>query len=418
MDRPSILLNFSLLKENRDFRALFCARFISVLALGMLTVAVPVQIQQMTGSTLQVGLAVVLAGGGMFIGLLLGGVMADRYNRRRLILFARATCGAGFAGLFLNTLAPEPSLILLWLLAVWDGFFGAVGMTALMAATSALVGRENLASAGGISMLTVRFGAVVSPAIGGMVIAWGDVGWNYALAAVGTWVTLIPLIRLPSMPPPQQPKEHPGRALLAGVVFLKQNRVIGAIVLMGTLVSLTSAVRVLFPALAIRWQIDALHLGLMYSAIPLGAALGAFTSGRVAQTPRPGRLMIFTAVAGFLVLSLFSLMPYFVLSLCCLAIYGYLSAINSLLQFTLVQSLTPNALLGRVNGLWTAQAVTGDAFGALLLGTMGTQLLPQTSGLLFGLGAALAGVALAALSASLRRLENLNPPQPASSAGN
>ncbi|PWC13248.1 enterobactin transporter EntS [Brenneria roseae subsp. americana] len=417
MDRPSILLNFSLLKNNRDFRALFCARFISVLALGMLTVAVPVQIQQMTGSTLQIGLAVVLAGGGMFIGLLLGGVMADRYNRRHLILFARGTCGVGFAGLFLNTLAPEPSLLLLWLLAIWDGFFGAVGMTALMAATPALVGRENLGSAGAISMLTVRFGAVVSPAIAGMTIAWGDVGWNYALAAAGTWLTLIPLIRLPSMPPPPQPKEHPGRALLAGMIFLKQNRVIGAVVLMGMLISLTSAVRVLFPALAVRWQIDALHLGVMYSAIPLGAALGAFTSGRVAQTPRPGRLMIFTAVAGFLILSLFSLMPYFVLSLCCLAIYGYLSAINSLLQFTLVQSLTPNALLGRVNGLWTAQAVTGDAFGALLLGVMGTQLSLQTSGLLFGLSAALAGITLATLSGSLRRLEHPTPSQRASSAG-
>lgn len=72
MAKSPILLDFSLLKNNANFRAVFFARLISILGLGMLTVAVPVQIQQMTGSTLQVGLAVTLDGAGMFIGLLLG----------------------------------------------------------------------------------------------------------------------------------------------------------------------------------------------------------------------------------------------------------------------------------------------------------------------------------------------------------
>ncbi len=73
MNKPSILLDFSLLKTHATFRAVFCARFISILALGLLGIAVPVQIQSMTGSTLLVGLSVTLAGSGMFIGLLMGG---------------------------------------------------------------------------------------------------------------------------------------------------------------------------------------------------------------------------------------------------------------------------------------------------------------------------------------------------------
>ncbi|MBI0451542.1 enterobactin transporter EntS, partial [Dickeya dianthicola] len=199
MAKSSFFLDFSLLKQNAHFRAIFVARMLSVFALGMLTVGVPVQIQAMTGSTLQVGMAVALDGIGMFIGLMLGGVLADRFDRRKLILFARGTCGLGFVALSLNAFAGSPSLLALYVLAAWDGFFGALGMTALMAVIPLLVGRENLPAAGALTMLTVRLGAILSPALGGVIIVAGGVGWNFAVAAVGTLATLIPLVRLPSM---------------------------------------------------------------------------------------------------------------------------------------------------------------------------------------------------------------------------
>ncbi len=85
-------------------------------------------------------------------------MLADRYERKRLILLARGTCGVGFVGLCLNALLPEPSLAAIYLLGIWDGFFASLGVTALLAATPALVGRENLMQAGAITMLTVRLG--------------------------------------------------------------------------------------------------------------------------------------------------------------------------------------------------------------------------------------------------------------------
>lgn len=119
---PKIMLDFSLLKENPNFRMVFIARMMSILALGMMTVAVPIQIHQMTGSTLQVGMIMALDGIGMFVGLLIGGVLADKYDRRKLILFARTTCGIGFGALALNSLLAESSLVALYVLSVWDGF--------------------------------------------------------------------------------------------------------------------------------------------------------------------------------------------------------------------------------------------------------------------------------------------------------
>ncbi len=108
------------------------------------------------------------------------------------------------------------------------------------------------------------------------------------------------------------------------------------------------------------------QIGLLYAAIPLGAALGALTSGQLAQTVRPGALMLATTVGSFVAIALFSLMPHWALGALCLALFGWLSAISSLLQYTLIQTQTPEHMLGRINGLWTAQNVTGDAIGAAL----------------------------------------------------
>lgn len=403
MAKSSILLDFSLLKNNAHFRAIFVARMLSVFALGMLTVGVPIQIQAMTGSTLQVGIAVALDGIGMFIGLILGGVLADRFDRRKLILFSRGICGLGFVALSINAFSATPSLIALYVLAAWDGFFGALGMTALMAVIPLLVGRKHLPAAGALSMITVRLGAILSPALGGIIIVAGGVGWNFAIAAIGTLATLLPLVRLPTMKPEYQEPEHPLRALASGVKFVCAHKIVGSVVLIGMLVSIVGAMRVLFPALAA----DVYHagpsaIGLMYSAVPMGAMLGAFTSGWVSQAQRPGRILLCCAIGAFLCVASLGLAGNLIPALFALVCYGYLNAITSLLQFTLIQSHTPDHLLGRVNSLGTAQDVTGDSIGALGLGMMGKVLTPVVSILSFGGAAALLCLLLAVCIRPLR----------------
>lgn len=407
MKKQSRLLNISLLKTHPAFRAVFLARFISILSLGLLGVAVPVQIQAMTGSSWQVGLSVTLTGGAMFVGLMAGGVLADCYERKKLILLARGTCGIGFIGLWFNALLPEPSLLAIYLLGLWDGFFASLGVTALLAATPALVGRENLMQAGAITMLTVRLGSVISPMCGGLLLATGGAAWNYGLTAAGTFITLLPLLSLPALPPPPQPREHPFSSLVAGIRFLFNSPLIGGIALLGALLTMASAVRVLYPALAVEWRISAAQIGVLYAAIPLGAATGALTSGRLAQHPRPGLLMLCSSVGAFVAIGLFSLMPYWGLGAAFLALFGWLSAISSLLQYTLIQTQTPEAMLGRINGLWTAQNVTGDATGAAVLGGLGAVMTPATSASSSGFVLALVGVALVLTLHELRRFRQI-----------
>jgi len=226
---------------------------------------------------------------------------------------------------------------------------------------------------------------------------------------MGTFITLIPLFSLPRMPAPQMQREHPLRALLQALRFLLSNPLIGGVALVGALLTMASAVRVLYPALANHWQMSASQIGFLYAAVPLGAALGALTSGRIAHSAMPGRVMLATTVAAFLAVGAFGVMPLWGLAVVCLALFGYLSAISSLLQYTLIQTQTPDDMLGRINGLWTAQNVTGDAIGAALLGAFGTLLTPAASASVSGLGLAVVGALLALLLNELRRFRQPAP---------
>ncbi len=396
MNQSSFFVNISLLKQNTNFRRVFVARTISVMAFGILLVAVPVQVHQLTGSTVQVSLAMLLDGIGMFTGLLCGGVLADRVDRRKLILAARGTCGLGFLMLALNGFLAEPSLLLLYLVSAWDGFFGAIGITALMAATPGLVGRENLAAAGALTMLTTRLAAVLAPAIGGIIIAGWGVNWNYLIAGFGTLLTLLPLRLLPSMDPLQNghPPESPITSLLGGFRFLLNHSLVGAVILFGTLQLMTASVRVLFPSLADEYfSNSATVIGLMYAAIPFGAMLAASTSGWVHSIRFPGKSLMLCALTAFAAVAVIGLIPVLPVLLILLVLFGYLGAISSLLQFTLVQDNTPDEALGRVNSLWAAQDVVGESFGAVLVGLIAKLITPLTA--MTAIGGA--GVALGSL---------------------
>ncbi len=89
--------------------------------------------------------------------------------------------------------------------------------------------------------------------------------------------------------------------------------------------------------------------------------------------------MLLSTLGQALAIGLFGLMPMWILGVVCLALFGWLSAVSSLLQYTMLQTQTPEAMLGRINGLWTAQNVTGDAIGAALLGGLGAMMTPVAS---------------------------------------
>ena len=380
MKLSTILTDFSLLKHNAHFRHVFLARTLSLLTIGMLVVAIPKQVYDLTGNTLNVAIALACEGVAMFIGLLLGGVLSDRKDRKWLIVFARSLCGLGFAGLALNAMLPQPSLYAIYILSAWDGFFGALGVTAMMAIMPIIVGRENIVQARAISMVSVRLATVISPAIGGLLIALTSVVSVYWVSAAGTLLTVVLLLGLPSLQPQGPASEiSPLRQLLQGFQFVFQNKVVGSTILIGTLLSFSSAIRILFPQMVDQqFAGGAFELGLMYSAVPLGATLGALLSGWTSQLLRPGMVMLYACLGVFVCLTGIGLSPWLMLTLALLSLFGYLMAVANLLQYSIVQGHTPDEYLGRINAIWLAQDASADSIATTALGIL-TRFLPITS---------------------------------------
>ncbi len=137
----------------------------------------------------------------------------------------------------------------------------------MLAATPALV-EENLMQAGAITMLTVRLGRLF-PMLG-HIACQRRRSRNYGLAAVGIVITLLPLLTLPRLLVPPQPRNYLSR-YWRHFVFARRP-LIGGIALLGGLVTMASAVMRLHPALAMSWQMSAAQIGLLYAA-PAGAPL-------------------------------------------------------------------------------------------------------------------------------------------------
>jgi len=105
-----IVIDVTPLREGRDFRLLFTGRFVSMAGNAIATTAASWQVYALTRSSLAVGMLTLASSAGMFAGLLAGGMLADRHDRRMLMLTTRAPLAAGGALLMLNSLLARPAL--------------------------------------------------------------------------------------------------------------------------------------------------------------------------------------------------------------------------------------------------------------------------------------------------------------------
>jgi MFS transporter, ENTS family, enterobactin (siderophore) exporter len=397
-----IAIDVAPLRENRDFRRLFTGRFVSMAGNAVATTAADWQIYGLTHDSLAVGLLALASGAGMLIGLLAGGVLADRHDRRTLLMAVRLPQAVLAALLMVNSLLPHPALWPLYVITFAIGLLAGLSSPASTAATPALVRSDKIPAAAALNATASQVGNLGGPAIAGLLIAGPGLASCYAIDAVCFAIFGLAMIGLRPMPPVIK-AQRPLKSLAEGFRYVRHNRVVGGMLLVDTNAMIFGMPSALFPALAsTHFHGGSATFGLLVAAPGLGALVGAATSGWTGHLKRPGLVVIGAGIIWGASIAAFGLVRSLPVGLFFLAIAGMGDLISEVLRNTLLQIYTPDQLRGRVSSLYLAQVTTAPALGNVEAGGVARLVSPGFSVVSGGLACVVGAVVLGSLIPALR----------------
>lgn len=361
-------------------------------------------IWQLTGSPLWLGLMVFAHWVPYAVLSLWSGVLADRYDNRKLQILAQSLLGVAALGVAIATLAGFVTPWWIFGLLLLHGVAGSIGAPAQQTLVHALVGRERLLSAVSLSSSMRQLAQVIGPVLGGALLVSVGPGWGFLLNAL-TFLPLLAVLRILTIT--THGGGNTGQTLSEGLRFVQRRPALMAFILaeMLPVVFLGQAFQSLLPAfVTLSLHSNEFGYALLLAGSGLGALVAAIAVAYSSTTsPRP-RLAIVAAIAQTAAVLLFALSTSYLLSLALLVVVGAATVLTQSYVNTTLQLSAPDALRGRVMGVYSFGTQGLRVLNGPLLG--GLALLVSTPLAVAGS----AGVVLVALGAMLARLHSLAAP--------
>lgn len=397
---------------HRDFRLFFAGQFISLIGTWMQGIAQSWLVYRLTGSSVMLGL---VGFAGQIPVLLLspmGGSLADARSRHRIVMATQAasmTLAFVLAGL---TLTGTVQLWHVFVLATLLGVVNAFDIPARQAFLVQLVGRDDLMNAIALNSSMFNGARIIGPAIAGATVAAVGEGWCFFVNGASYLAVLTGLALMhPKPAPPKRPEgSTPIGRIVEGFTFVARTGPIRAILLLLGLLSLTGmSYSVLMPIFADQvLESGAWGLGILTGASGLGAMAGALMLATRHDIRGLGRWIAWSAGAFGAGLIAFSLSREFWLSSALLIPIGFAVIVETAASNTMVQSMVPDALRGRVMSVYSMMFLGMAPFGSLLAGVLadrfGAPAAVASGGVACILGAILFARELPALRDSAREL--------------
>jgi len=395
-----ILLDLTPLRRSRDYRALITGLGISVLGNQLTTVAVPFQVYAITRSSLVVGLVSLAQLFPLIFGSLLGGSLVDAVDRRRLLIVVEAVGAASSAGLALNADA-GPALWPLFVFPAVNASLSGIDSSARNAMLPRLVGMDLLPSSNAIFQSMFQTGAIVGPAVAGLLLAGAGVHWIYWIDAVSFLAAMTAALLIAPQPPSAAPgtAARPGwQSTLDGLRFVRRTQPVQGAYLIDLNAMVFGMPRALFPALAATvFGGGATTVGLLYSAPGAGALLGALTSGWVGRVRRQGIAVSCAVLVWGAAITGFGIVRWLPVALALLAVAGWADVLSAVFRNTMIQFAGPDGMRGRLMGVQMAVVAGGPRLGDLEAGAVANAFGDTVSVVSGGL-ACIAGALLVAWS--------------------
>ena len=307
----------------------------------------------------------------------IGGVIADRVDKRSLLLW---TQGLITLVNLVNTLLITTGVVQYWhllLLSTLSGGIFAFNMPGRQAMVPELVGKERLMNA--ISLMTGGMNAsrIVAPALGGILVAPIGFGGGFAVLTCFYALSVFSMWRVPSTGAVARSTEFTfTRDLVEGFQYVRRSSVILALLLFATVpILFAMPYQALMPAFAKKvWDVGESGLGILWMAVGIGGVVGAMLVANMETFPRKGLLMFLGALGFGAFLVFFAVSPSFQLALPFLAGVGFTSMIYMTVNNTVIQTVVPDEVRGRV------MSVMMMSWGLMPLGALPAGIIAEVYG--------------------------------------
>ena len=386
------------LRESAQYRRLYLGQLFAIFGSQITVVAVPLQVYLITGSSLLVGLLGLAQLVPLLLFSLVGGAVADRVDRRKLLLWMQLSRGTLSAGLVANALLPRPAVWPLFVLTALQAGLHAVDSPARNASIPNLVRRELLPAAAALHQILMQVGMVAGPALAGVIVARANLATAYMIELVSFAVAAAFSASLRPLPPGEGSDGDAGlfTSIWTGLRFLRGQKPLQGIFVADLSAMVFGMPRALFPALGTGLFGGGPEVvGLLFAAPGAGALVAALTAGWVGSVHRIGRAVLAAVAVWGLAITIFGLVAWLPLALLMLAVAGAADVVSAVFRNTILQTSVPDGMRGRLSGVHMAVVQGGPRLGDAEAGTVAALTTPQFSVVSGGL-ACLLGVALVA----------------------
>jgi MFS family permease len=370
------------LRESRDFRLLTVGAFVTGLGTQAALVALPYQVYVISRSAFLTGLLGLVELGPLIALSLFGGALADRFDRRRLLLVAQIALVAVASALAAAALLGTPPLWLLYLLAGASTAAAAVERVTVQAMVPNLVGPERLRGALSLTFGLYQVTMVVGPGLGGLLIAATGVQGAYVADAVTcAGMTLAAYAMSPQPPGTHKEEREPIlRSIATGLRFVRGERaLVGSFAI--DLCAMTFGMpRALFPVLSLTvYHAGATGTGALFSAVAAGATVAALTTGWLEHARWLGRIVLAAVALWGLAIALAGVTTSLAVAIVLLAIAGAADSVSAVCRTTISQTLTPDRLRGRMSSVFSLVVASGPRLGDVESGAVASLSTPRLS---------------------------------------
>lgn len=394
MSRGGHLIDLSPFRASPAFARLWIGSTLSGLG-GQLTImAVMLHMYDLTESTFAVAMIAVAGLVPMVLAGIYGGMLADAFDRRKVALIAATVTFASTLLLAILAWGHLESVWSLYVLSIVNSAANSVVQATRSAMVPRLLPRELLPSAAALQGITVGIMVMAGPALAGVLVATTDYAWTYTIDVILMLSLFLGLWTLPSMKPEGETVRPGLESLRDGLAFLKRASNIRLQFVMDIIAMTFGQPLALFPAIgAVLLGGGALTAGALTASIAAGAFVSSLFSGRVGAYRWHGRGIARSVQLYGVMIALFALALVLaavgvgapervdaehaniaMIAAACLALAaaGAADNVSAIYRSTMLQAAVPDAMRGRLQGIFIVVVAGGPRVGALYAGTLAT----------------------------------------------